>query len=933
MKHLLLSKYLLSSVVLIILSANAYAYDVTVAKDGTGNFTTVQAAIDAAPTGLTAPYTIFIKNGKYREKVTVPSNKPFLQLVGESVARTIVYYDDPATVLGTQNSASFTINANDFSALNITFQNSYGDGSQAVAVLVNADRAAFKNCRFLGNQDTLYVKGNGTPRHYFRNCYIDGNTDFIFGSSIDVFDSCVVYAKAKAGVSTSYITAANTTNGQAYGFVFRNCKLAGNIGTTNYDLGRPWQNQPRVVFLNSYLYSGILAEGWSTTSSAGSATFADSYFGEYKSKYYNGTLVDVTPRAAGSHQLTDAEFATYTLANMFGSWDACSVIGCGAFTPEIAISNFRGVKGNPSTLSWNISWPIDQLRFEIFRSTTRASGYTKIGEVIAPNDTTFNFQTTDNIPPSGTVYYYYIMGSKAGYATTVTTDTVVISSAPTINISGSTGTFNQYLGTPSSNQTYTVSATDLSSNLIITPPVNYEVSANGTTWYNNSSPLSLTPTNGTIATTTIYVRLNAGVNGTYSGDIVHTSTGATTVNVAVTGNTVNPPAYTITTLQQWPLNINNNDSAAVRSAAVAASTPTLKNLYLSNGTTLPAIPAYSTTYGQAFGANANGDGTWTTAVGGPGGNLSRNHYEQFTVTNQSASAIRVDTLLLTSAFYNTNSNTKLAVVYSNSNFTADSADVTGGVGPTGTLAAGTGSFANPILLANQTSGPSNTYALALAGASGDTLKPGQTVTMRLYFACGSTGTPRYAMLKNVTARGIVNIVLPLQLLLFNAGYANNAVNLWWNTTNELNTAFFEVERSIDGIHFNTIKTIAGKNNGASNAYTFTDVNPVSGTAYYRLKITDKDGTVKFSKVVVINNSIQDKLVVYPNPVATSLTFTHSAAKSNAIAQVTDVNGRIVISTKLAVNTTQSTLDVSALAPGVYMLSVAGEKGRYTFVKQ
>ena len=167
------------------------APDVTVAKDGSGNFTTVQAAIDAAPTGGTTLYTIFIKNGRYREKIMVPANKPFLQLVGESVANTVLTYNDGASnplpgggTVGTQNSASFTVNANDFSALNLTFENSYGDGTQAVAVLVNADRAAFRNCRFLGNQDTLYTKGSGTPRHYFRDCYVDGNVDFIFGSSI-----------------------------------------------------------------------------------------------------------------------------------------------------------------------------------------------------------------------------------------------------------------------------------------------------------------------------------------------------------------------------------------------------------------------------------------------------------------------------------------------------------------------------------------------------------------------------------------------------------------------------------------------------------------------------------------------------------------------------------------------------------------------------
>ena len=214
----------------------AFAYDVVVAADGSGNYTTVQAAINAAPTGRTAVFSIFIKNGRYREKISIPSNKPFLQLVGESVANTILTYDDGASTLvggvalGTQNSASFSVNAPDFSAFNITFENAFGDGSQAVAVLVNADRAVFKNCRLLGNQDTLYVKGTGTPMHYFRDCYIDGNVDFIFGSSIAVFDRCVIYAKSRSSNGASYITAANTPPGQSYGFVFHDAKIPSNTG-------------------------------------------------------------------------------------------------------------------------------------------------------------------------------------------------------------------------------------------------------------------------------------------------------------------------------------------------------------------------------------------------------------------------------------------------------------------------------------------------------------------------------------------------------------------------------------------------------------------------------------------------------------------------------------------------------------------------------
>ena len=147
MKHFFLLKTIRCLLILSLsffFYTNANAYDLVVAQDGSGNYTTVQAALNAAPNNSAVPFTIFVKNGKYREKISVASTKTFIQLIGESVANVFIYYDDPATVLGTQNSASFSIMGNDFTAINITFANTFGDGSQAVAVLVNADRAAFK---------------------------------------------------------------------------------------------------------------------------------------------------------------------------------------------------------------------------------------------------------------------------------------------------------------------------------------------------------------------------------------------------------------------------------------------------------------------------------------------------------------------------------------------------------------------------------------------------------------------------------------------------------------------------------------------------------------------------------------------------------------------------------------------------------------------
>lgn len=730
-----------------------------VAKDGSGDYTTVQAAINAAPTGLTAPYIIFIRNGKYKEKITVPSNKPFIQLVGESVANTILYYDDGASTplpgggtVGTQNSASFTVNANDFSAFNITFANTFGDGSQAVAVLVNADRAVFKNCRLLGNQDTLYTKGGGTPRHYFKNCYIDGNVDFIFGSSVAVFDSTVVYAKSRTSSGSSYITAANTPAGQTYGYVFRDCQLPNNTGTTTYYLGRPWQNgtgsspfaNNKTVFLNSRMSASIRPEGWSAWDAGTNTSLI--YYGEYASKRFDGTPVDIAQRVAWSYQLTPTEADNYTLANMFGSWDPCLLPGgaCTSQPRDIAIANFNGTKtASASVFNWNISWPVSQVNYSLYRSATRETGYTKIGEVTAANDTSINFQLTDALPAAGTSWYYYLVGSLTGMASHIS-DTIEISSIPTIQSSGVLQPFTQNLGTPSAPQTISISGQNLVGNVSIVPPASFEISADGgTTWIANPSAVTLSHSNNTLAATTISIRLNAAAIGSYSGNIQSSSTGATTVNIAVSGNTAIIPVSNAGVLLHWPFTMNNADSANVRAEGVAASTPAFMNFYSSNGTTVATIPAYSPTFGQAFSGSTSGDGLWTTAGGGPGGTLRRNFYEEFTVKPNSGYKVRVDSIYVTSAFYASSSNTRLAVVYSLSNFVADSSDVF-------TIPGG---FVNPVTLANQTGGPTNIYALSVAGLTGVTVNPGQTLSFRLYFSCGSTSTGRYATLKDVKVIG------------------------------------------------------------------------------------------------------------------------------------------------------------------------------------
>ncbi|GAB3198206.1 pectinesterase [Pontibacter aydingkolensis] len=772
MKLTLTLKNLLATLVVALIATvpfSVVAQDLTVAKDGTGTHITVQAAIDAAPTNRTTPYVIYIKNGVYKEKISIASNKTFIHLVGESVANTILTHDDysgkampSGGTYGTSNSASVTVSGNDFFAKNITFENTTGDAPQALAINVNSDRAAFKNCRFLGGQDTVLANGDG-KRQYFKDCYIDGVVDFIFGSSRAVFEDCIIYAKdRKDNLSGSYITAANTQQGQEHGYVFKNCIIPANRGVTTYVLGRPWQNDGtqtnpahnKTVFLNTIMSSAVKPEGWAKWTAQTNTDII--LYAEYKSKNYDGSLLDVSQRVAWSKQLTDTEAAAYTNSNLFGDWDPCGIESgmCSAQTPDIAVSNFGGTKGSTNTtFRWNISWPIADVKYELFRSDDNST-FTKVGEVPAADAQNINFQLTDALPAAGSKYYYYLQASKDGLATH-TTQTVEISRVPTITVTGSLSSFTQYLDGPSSAKIYTLSGINLTDNIAITPPAPFEISTDGTTWHGNTSPVVLTQTNNAVANTTIYVRLNATATGIFSGNISHSSTGANTVNVAAAGEKLSEYPRNSVVLQQWPLTENNQDNASVRSAGVVASVPTFKKLYVSNGTTVPAFPAYSASHGQAFSAAADGSGLWGTASGGPGGNLNRAFFEEFKVTAASGASVRVDSILVTSAFYNTSSNTKLGIVYSKTGFqTADSTNVTGGKGPAGILpSTANGAFATPIILANQNTGTNHRFRVALNDADGVMLEAGETLSIRLYFSCGSSSAGRYGLLKDVEVKG------------------------------------------------------------------------------------------------------------------------------------------------------------------------------------
>lgn len=294
--------------------------DVTkvVALDGSGDYTSVQDAFNDVPDNYTGEYTIFVKKGSYYEKLFLDEDKVNVKLVGEDRDSTILWYDDYAGIAGgTSQSYSVSIDANDFVAENITFQNviendkSVSD-QQAVALVTNGDRQAYYNVNILGFQDTFYARGShGTGRIYIKNSYVEGSVDFIFGRNIVLFDSTEIRINRDGGT----ITAAATEPESKFGFVFLDSKItADSIGfdgrpIDGFYLGRPWQGAPRTVFINSHYPATLRPQGWL------SWNVAPALYAEYNCS--GPGCVSQSERADFSRRLTDEEAAEYTIENIF----------------------------------------------------------------------------------------------------------------------------------------------------------------------------------------------------------------------------------------------------------------------------------------------------------------------------------------------------------------------------------------------------------------------------------------------------------------------------------------------------------------------------------------------------------------------------------------------------------------------------------------
>ena len=299
---------------------------IVVSKDGKGNFTTIQEAINSVEEGKTVRTKIIVKPGTYREKITVDAAKSPISLIGEKAENTILVYGDHASKqnaegknIGTTGSSTIFIFSDNFSAKNFTFQNDAGPVGQAVAVLTTGDKIAFENCRFLGFQDTLYTKGTQDnpdktkiSRNYFKNCYIEGTTDYIFGAGTAVFEDCTIYSKKNA----SYVTAASTPEGSEFGYVFINCNLTGDASANSVYLGRPWRPFAKTVYINCAIDFTIKPEGWHNWGKLDAEK--TTFYGEYNSK---GIGAASEKRVSWSHQLTKEESKKYSAKNILSGKD------------------------------------------------------------------------------------------------------------------------------------------------------------------------------------------------------------------------------------------------------------------------------------------------------------------------------------------------------------------------------------------------------------------------------------------------------------------------------------------------------------------------------------------------------------------------------------------------------------------------------------
>lgn len=322
-RQISLTLYITGCLLTVVLGADEHGeqlhlpkHDVIVAADGTGQFKSVQEAIMAAPhtPALTNRWTILLKPGTYRELVYVQRERGWIRLVGIDPEKTRITFDLHANIvgpdgkpIGTFRTPTVTIDGDNFVAENITFENTAGPVGQALAVRIDADRVVFRNCRFIGWQDTLFLNRG---RHYFTNCYIAGHVDFIFGGATAFFDHCHIHCRRNG-----YITAASTPSDQPFGFVFWRCKITGDPGVKTY-LGRPWRSYAAVAFIESEMSDVVRPEGWHNWNKPEAEKTA-----RYAEFNNTGPGATSTGRVKWARQLTNTEAARFTVKNVLSGFD------------------------------------------------------------------------------------------------------------------------------------------------------------------------------------------------------------------------------------------------------------------------------------------------------------------------------------------------------------------------------------------------------------------------------------------------------------------------------------------------------------------------------------------------------------------------------------------------------------------------------------
>jgi pectinesterase len=308
---------------LVILSASQLVFpqtaktptNIIVALDGTGQFKSVQEAIMSVPAGTAQnPVVIRIRPGTYKELIYIQHEKRFFRLVGEDAEKTILTFDLQANIvgpdkkpIGTFRTPSTVIDADDFMAENITFENTAGPVGQALAIRVDGDRAVFRRCRFLGWQDTMFLNRG---RQYFEECYIAGHVDFIFGAATAFFERCHIHC-----LKTGYITAASTYDYHPYGFVFSHCKITGEPDVKTY-LGRPWRDFSNTIYLNTEMSDVVRPEGWQNWNLP--AREKTARYAEFES---TGAGANPKARVPWSKQLTNGQANRITVREVLSGSD------------------------------------------------------------------------------------------------------------------------------------------------------------------------------------------------------------------------------------------------------------------------------------------------------------------------------------------------------------------------------------------------------------------------------------------------------------------------------------------------------------------------------------------------------------------------------------------------------------------------------------